>query len=163
MSRTLKRLTWMVGPPAAGKSTWAASLREQAVAPRCLELAEMLHPLVDPSRPRKGMMRAKGLLIRAIREVELEPSNDGLPPLIVIAALVGEAELFPLSPGEEVLLLLPPREQWERQFLQRTGEPSPGSRPMALDEARRWYDHYLRWTEKHLPVTVVTEPFPLTP
>lgn len=163
MNRAMKRLTWLVGPPAAGKSTWAASLREQAPAPRCLEFAEMLHPLVDPHRPRKGMMRAKGLLIRAIREVELEPANDGLPPLLVIAALMGEEVLFPLSPDEEVLLLLPPREQWERQFLQRTQAPAPGGRPMALEEAHRWYDHYVRWTEKRLPVTLVTEPVRLTP
>jgi len=118
----------------------------------------MLHPLVDPTRPRKGMMQAKGLLMRAIRQVELEPSNDGLPPLVVIAALIGEQELFPLSPGEEVLLLLPPRPQWERQFLERSQAPAPGGRQMSLEEASGWYERYLRWKELGLPFTCVTDP-----
>jgi hypothetical protein len=155
----MKRLTWLVGPPAAGKSTWAASHKSQPEPPRILELAEMLHPLVDPAKPRKGMMRAKGLLMRAIRQVELEPSNDGLPPLVVIAALLGEEELFPLSPGEEVLLLLPPRERWERQFLGRSQSPAPGGRRMGLEEAIGWYERYLRWEEMGLPFTRVTDPW----
>lgn len=142
----MKRLTWVVGPPAAGKSTWARALQSRPPGPRVLELAHLLHPLVDPARPRQGMMRAKALLIQAIRQVELHPANDGLPPLVVVVSLIDEAALLPLAPEEELVLLLPPREQWERQFLARSAALEPGSRPMALEEARAWYERYLRWT-----------------
>jgi hypothetical protein len=120
----------------------------------------MLHPLVDPTKARKGMMQAKGLLIQAIRRVELDASNDGLPPLVVITAMVGEKELFPLSSDEAVLLLLPPRDVWERQFLGRPPQHAPGSRPMSLEQARRWYEHYARWAEQGLPVTLMTGALP---
>ncbi|ATB35805.1 hypothetical protein CYFUS_001219 [Cystobacter fuscus] len=141
----MKRLTWVVGPPAAGKTTWAERLRTQSPAPRILEFAQLLHPLVDPVHPRKGMMQAKSLFIRAIRQVELHPANVGLPPLVVIVALIHEEALLPLSEEEELILILPPRAQWERQFLDRSAPPSPGSRPMGLEEARGWYERYLRW------------------
>jgi len=154
----MKRLTWLVGPPGAGKSTWAARLLEQPQPPRILELAQLLAPLVDPARPRKGMMEAKGLVMRAIRRVELDPANGGLPPLVVITALVGEAELFPLEPDEEVLLLLPPRESWERQLLARAPGHASGSRPLPLEEARTWYERYSRWSEQGLPVTRLAPP-----
>jgi hypothetical protein len=120
----------------------------------------MLHPLVDPTKPRQGMMQAKGLLMQAIRRVELDPANDGLPPLVVITAMVGERELFPLSAGEEVLLLLPSRDIWELQFLGRSHSHSPGSRPMGLEEARRWYEHYARWKELGLRITLMTNSHP---
>jgi hypothetical protein len=154
----MKRLTWVVGPPAAGKSTWAAGLLAGPQPPRVLELADMLHPLVDPSRPRKGMLQAKGLLMQAIRRVELDPDNGGLPPLVVLTALVVEEQLFPLSADEQVLLLLPPREQWERQFLGRAHGHAPGSRPMSLQEAREWYERYLAWGDKGLPYSPLHVP-----
>ncbi|WP_407659915.1 ATP-binding protein [Hyalangium gracile] len=143
----------MVGPPAAGKSTWAAKLLERPLPPRVLELSHMLLPLMDSSRPRKGMMQARSLLIRAIRRVELDPDNGGLPPLMVITAILREEDLFPLTDGEEVLLLLPPPDQWERQFVQRPPGHAPGSLPMSLEEARRWYDQYRGWKERGLPMT----------
>lgn len=120
----------------------------------------MLHPLVDPMKPRQGMMQAKGLLIQAIRRVELDPSNEGLPPLVVITAMIGEKELFPLSRDEVVLLLLPLRDGWERQFLGRPLRHALGSRPMSLEEARGWYEHYARWMELELPVTLLTSSDP---
>ncbi|WP_147448630.1 hypothetical protein [Corallococcus terminator] len=102
------------------------------------------------------MMQAKALLIQAIRRVELDPANDGLPPLVVIMAMVEEKALFPLSEGEEVLLLLPPKDVWERQFLGRLPHHEPGSRPMGLEEALRWYEEHVRWKALGLPVTLLT-------
>lgn len=116
----------------------------------------MLSPLVDSARPRKGMMEARNLLIRAIRRVELDPANDGLPPLVGITAMAREEDLFPLSPKEEVLLVLPPPDQWERQFLQRPAAHAPGSVSMDLEEARGWYEHYRAWKERGLPITPVS-------
>ncbi|RKH35029.1 hypothetical protein D7Y13_00960 [Corallococcus praedator] len=116
----------------------------------------MLHPLVDPTKPRQGMMQAKSLVIQAIRRVELDPANDGLPPLVVIMAMVEEKSLFPLSQDEEVLLLLPPKDVWERQFLGRLPFHMPGSRPMRLDDALHWYEEHARWKALGLPVTLLT-------
>ena len=147
----MKRLTWVVGPPGAGKSTWARERQSRPPGPRVLELAHMLHPLVDPARTRRGLMRAKALLIQAIRQVELDPANDSLPPLVVVVSLIDEEVLRPLVPEEDLVLILPPREQWERQFLARSTSPEPGSRPMTLEEARVWYERYLRWTSGHMP------------
>jgi hypothetical protein len=153
----MKRLQWLVGPPAAGKSTWVAGLLHRPRPPRVLDLARMLLPLVDPSHPRKGMMEARNLLIQAIRRVELDPANEGLPPLLVVTAIVSEADLFPLGAGEEVLLLLPPRARWERQFLQRPQGHAPGNPPMSLEQARQWYEQYQGWKERALPLTLLPE------
>jgi hypothetical protein len=115
----------------------------------------MLWPLMDPLHQRKGMMEARNLLIRAIRRVELDPANDSLPPLVVVTAIVREEDLFPLNPGEQVLLMLPHREQWEGQFVQRPAGNAPGSHLTNLEQARRWYEHYWGWKERSLPVTLV--------
>ncbi|WP_224370312.1 ATP-binding protein [Hyalangium versicolor] len=149
----MKRLLWLIGPPAAGKSTWAAKRLEQPDPPRVLELSHLLQPLMDPSRQRKGMMQARSLLMNAIRRVELDPANDDLPPLLVISAILREEDLFPLHTGEEVLLLLPSLEQWERQFIQRPKGHAPGSRSMSMEEARGWYDRYSDWKNRGLPMT----------
>lgn len=101
-------------------------------------------------------MQAKSLVMQAIRRVELDPANDGLPPLVVIMAMVDEKTLFPLSQDEEVLLMLPPKDVWERRFLGRLPFHMPGSRPMQLDDALRWYEEHARWQALGLPVTLLT-------
>jgi hypothetical protein len=147
----VKRLTWLTGPPGAGKTTFAQRLLQCPCPLRVVELAHLLHSLVDPSRPRRGMMRAKGLFIQAIRQVELDPANGGLAPLVVIVALIEEDLLLPLGPDEDLILLLPERTQWERQLLERPERSDPGSRPMSLREAREWYERYRSWRSPRHP------------
>ncbi|HRI71897.1 MAG TPA: hypothetical protein PK156_47015, partial [Polyangium sp.] len=109
----MKRLTWLVGPPGSGKSTWANALRSQH---RVVEFNEMLAPLVMPARIRKGVLTANAALVNLVRNLELHPENRSLPPPLVVAGLVPEDALFPISEDEEVLLLLPERSRWEKQL-----------------------------------------------
>ena len=106
----MRRLTWLVGPPGAGKSTYVRGLGEQV---RVVEFTSMLGPLVDPLRLRRGVLTANAHLIAAVRAVELHVDNAACPPVLVVAGLVPESALFPLSAAEEVLLLLPERARWE--------------------------------------------------
>jgi len=145
----MSRLTWLVGPPGAGKSTFA---RRQHEFPRTVELTAMLGPLVDELRLRKGVLSANGCLVQAIRHVELHPGHAALPPLLVVAGLVPEDELFPLSPTEQVLLLLPDRARWEQQLRAR---PAGGGSSAQYDDheyAALWYSRFADWLDRGLPV-----------
>ncbi|UQA58609.1 ATP-binding protein [Polyangium aurulentum] len=146
----MKRLTWLVGPPGSGKSTWANGLRAQC---RVVEFTEMLGPLVNSARIRKGVLRANGALVRLVRELELHPENLGLPPVLVVAGLVPEDALFPLGEHEEALLLLPPRERWEEQLRRRpTGGGSSGQYD-DYEYAEQWYGRFSAWQARGFPCT----------
>ena len=75
---TVPRLGWLVGPPGAGKSTYA---RRQQEYPRTVELTAMMGPLINPLRLRKGVLAAHGALVQAIRHVELHPEHADRPSL----------------------------------------------------------------------------------
>ena len=152
----MKRLTWLVGPPGSGKSTWANGLRCQT---RVVELTDMLGPLVNPVRMRKGVLRANAALVRLVRELELHPENRALPPLLVVAGIVPEEALFPLGDDEAVLLLLPPRERWEEQLRRR---PTDGGSSGQYDDyayAAEWYDRFSLWPARGLACTLLDLPF----
>lgn len=152
----MKRLTWLIGPPGSGKSTWANGRRGHA---RVVELNDMLGPLVNPVRMRKGLLRANGAMVRLVRELELHPENRGLPPLLVVAGLVPEEALFPLGEDEDVLLLLPPRERWSEQLHRR---PADGGSSGQYDDyayAAQWYDRFTSWLSRGLPCNRLELPF----
>lgn len=150
----MSRLTWLVGPPGAGKSTFARSQRQ---VPRTVELTAMLSPLVDELRLRKGVLTANGHLVQAVRHIELHPDHAALPALLVVAGLVQEDVLFPLAPSEEVLLLLPERARWERQLHARPAGPDS----LAYDDyayAAVWYARFEDWLARGLPVRRIDVP-----
>lgn len=152
----MKRLTWLVGPPGSGKSTWVNAQRPHR---RVVELNELLAPLVNPARLRKGILRANGALVRLLRDLELHPENRGLPPLLIVGGLVPEDVLFPLGADEEVLLLLPERERWEEQLRRR---PTDAAGSHAYDDyayARQWYDRFTTWPEQGFPFTRLEIPY----
>lgn len=119
----------------------------------------MLGPLVNPLRMRKGILSANGSLVRLIRALELHPENLALPPLLVVAGLVPEEALLPLSVHERVLLLLPPRERWLAQLRQR---PVSGASSQQYDDyayAEHWYDRFGRWPALGIPCELLETPF----
>lgn len=152
----MNRLTWLVGPPGAGKSTFALRQRE---APRTLELTSMLGPLVDELQLRKGVLAANACLVQAIRRVELHPDHAALPALLVVAGLVPEDALFPLAPCEEVLLLLPERARWERQLRARPVGAGPSAQYDDYAYAALWYARFEDWIARGLPVRRIAVPF----
>lgn len=139
------RLTWLVGPPGSGKSTFGARAHGFE---RVVELTSMLGPLVNGPRIRKGLLDANGRLVSLIRAVERHPDNRALPPLLIVAGLVPEDVLFPIGEDESVWLLLPDRERWMRQL--RTRPVDGGSSGQYDDYAysEAWYERFGGWVER---------------
>lgn len=145
----VKRLTWLVGPPGAGKSTF---VRRQREFRRTVELNAMLGPLVDPLGIRQGVLSANAKLVEAIRAIELHAGNATLDPLLVVGGLVPEQTLFPLDGREEVWLLLPERERWELQLRSR---PSGSGARHQYDDfayATLWYERFCEWLARGMPL-----------
>jgi len=150
------RLSWLVGPPGAGKSSWT---RRQTEYPRVVELNHMLGPLVDPLRLRKGILAANAHLVAAIRAVEMHEENRSHPPLLVVAGLVPEEVLFPARADEEVLLLLPDRDRWELQLRSRPAGAGSSGQYDDFPYSSLWYERFTAWVERGLPLRRVEVPF----
>lgn len=140
----MKRLTWLVGPPGAGKTTFGRVQR--AAGTRVLELTDMMAPWIEPAGISRGVLMANGALVEMIRALELRPENRNLPPLLVIAGLAPEEAIFAGAPGqEEVWLLLPERSRWREQFRRR---PTQGEGRLHYDDydyAELWYERFEGW------------------
>lgn len=152
----MTRLTWLVGPPGAGKTTYARTQRELA---RHVEFDAMLGPLVDPLRLRKGVLSAHAHLVEAVRAIELHPDHATHPPLLVVAGLVPEASLFPLRPHEQVWLLLPERERWQQQLHARPRGSASAPQYDDYEYSERWYDCFREWLNRGLPIHHIDVPF----
>lgn len=152
----MKRLTWLVGPPGSGKSTWVNTMRPQC---RVVEFNEMLAPLVVPVRMRSGILGANAALVRLVRDLERHPANRGLPPLLVVTGLVPEDALFPIGEDEEVLLLLPERARWEEQLYRRPVGEGPSHQYDDYAYARQWYDRFTVWRSQGFPCTPLELPY----
>lgn len=152
----MKRLTWLVGPPGAGKSTWA---KTQVSSTRVVELNDMLAPLLQPAGISKGVLRANGQLVQLIRDIELSADNISLGPLLVVAGMVPEEILFAGGQHEEVWLMLPSRERWELQL--RSRPKGRGSRKQYTDYeyAESWYERFESWSSMGRPVVLIDAPY----
>jgi hypothetical protein len=152
----MKRISWLVGPPGSGKSTWANAQRARG---RVVELTDMLAPLINPPRVRKGVLHAKGALVRLVRDLELHPENRALPPLLVVVGLAPEDALFPVGEDEEVLLLLPPRERWMEQLHRRPVGAGAWAQYDDYAYAEQWYDRFTSWVSRGLPCARLDLPY----
>lgn len=153
------RLLWVLGPPGAGKSTLAGWLGEaMSPAPRVAELATMLGPLVLPGRQRAGVARAKRQLIAAIRGVELHADNAADPPLVVVAAWLPPRALAPLGERERILVVLPLREDWWRQWSARTAASLDVAKDKAPDRATRAFLEAEAWVRESEPPVIWIRP-----
>lgn len=159
----VKRLTWLLGPPGAGKSTFARHI--QCAFSRVLEFDQMLGPLVNELRITHGILRANNLLIEVVRQIELIPENRTLPPLLAVAGTIDPEKLLPLSPWEEVWVILPPNSQWRTQLEGRPtqkgdlkrSEQSEGYKNFAF--AEKSYRELHDWTALHPEAKIVELPF----
>lgn len=150
------RITWLVGPPGAGKSSFA---RSQLELRRSVELTSMLGPLVDPLRIRKGVLTANARLLEVIRAIESHPENALLEPLLVVAGLVPEDSLFPLRSSEQVWLLLPERARWELQLRSRPSGAGSSQQYDDFEYASLWYEKFRDWQRRGLPLRRINVDF----
>lgn len=135
-------ITWLVGPPGAGKSTYA---KNQKKFKRVVELNEMLAPLVNPVRIRKGIRKANNRLIEIIRYIESEEDNKKLAPLLVVAGIVDKEKIFPLQEGESLWLLLPERKRWEKQLYKRPILENNSFQYNDYEYSEKSYNEFEKW------------------
>jgi hypothetical protein len=112
-------LLWIVGPPGAGKSTWAQRIAAREGA-RVLEIADLLDWRDGATR---GVSAAKGAIMQAIRAVELSRSEDDRR-LFVVSAFFPPEMLRHLSSREHIVAIVPRREDWLARVIGRDGKIS---------------------------------------
>jgi energy-coupling factor transporter ATP-binding protein EcfA2 len=156
----VKRLTWLIGPPGAGKSTFAWHLQKSFS--RIVEFDQMLGPLIKPHQITKGIKRANDHLIQVVRQIELIPENLKLPPLLAVAGVINPDQLLPLSPHEEIWAISIPKERWFGQLKRRPTQNGDLRRSQAdggyldFDFAEKAYDQLAIWVVTH-PETKIIE------
>lgn len=109
------RLIWILGPPGAGKTTWAS--RHVRGLDRVLDLVDAM-PWLDGAD--LGVRTAKRHLAAAIRATETGRA-DCDRRLFVTPAYFGPEDLGPVHDFEHVIAIVPSPQQWHAQLMQREG------------------------------------------
>ncbi len=134
------RVSWIAGPPGAGKTTIARAIERLAPKVRLLELGAFVQPLLGPDATQGGLT-AKGHLADAIRAVA-HRSNDHW---VVLSADAEPALFEPAVAGETVTLLVPDEARWRAQFMSR---PTRAERTANRDDAERTRMRFEAWASR---------------
>ena len=148
------RLTWLVGPPGAGKSTF--SRYAEHGFRRVVELSEILSPLIEPAGITRGVLQANGALVEMIRDLEFHPDNRQHEPLLVVAGLAPERHLLPVRPDESIWLLRPPRDRWRKQLYNRPTDDPENPQYADYEYAETWYQRFDGWDNQDGVITITT-------
>ncbi len=153
----MRRLTWLVGPPGAGKTTFAGAQRAAGV--RVVEFTDMLGPLVEPAGISRGLLGANGALVALVRSIELHPDNLALAPLLVVVGVAPEEALFAgEAAAEEVWMLLPERERWREQLRRRPNVEAVRPQYDDYTYAEQLYERCERWLVEGRAIRRLTTP-----
>lgn len=139
---TEAKLLWLLGPPGAGKTTWAKQQAQRVAGLRVVELGQFLTPFQLLNQGRPGMRQAKGALMEAMRALAHAPNAP--ERLMVIAVDVPEASLWPTRPNERVLFIRPAPGRWQRQLLARPPRSTPTptlEQALDLDQRLQPWEH----------------------
>ena len=109
------RLVWVLGPPGAGKTTWA--MRHAQGRDRILELGEAM-PWLDGAD--LGVRTAKRHIAAAIRATESQRPQDDRR-LFVTPSYFGPEDLGPPQSFEHIVAIVPPEVRWRAQLKKREG------------------------------------------
>ncbi|HEY4243202.1 MAG TPA: glycosyltransferase family A protein [Kofleriaceae bacterium] len=109
------RLVWVLGPPGAGKTTWAT--RCARGVDRVMDLGEAM-PWLDGAD--LGVRTAKRHIAAAIRATESQRRDDDRR-LFVTVAYFGPEDLGPSQDFEHVVALVPSAQRWRTQLEDREG------------------------------------------
>lgn len=121
-------LVWVLGPPGAGKTTWATG--HAGDADRVMDFTEVM-PWLDGAD--LGVRTANRHLASAIRAVERQ-RQEGRRRLFVTPAYFDPEDLGPIQFFEHIVCIVPSAERWRDQLLRREGHVDPRHE----DEHRRW-------------------------
>lgn len=141
-----RRLTWLAGPPGAGKTTFSQVCDHGFK--RVVELSEMLAPLIEPAGITKGVLQANGTLVEMIRNLELRPENLERDPLLVVVGLAPKESILPVRTNETVWLLRPPIDRWREQLYKRPTANVDHPQYADYDYAELWYERFATWEER---------------
>ncbi|MEZ4402314.1 MAG: glycosyltransferase [Kofleriaceae bacterium] len=108
------RLVWVLGPPGAGKTTWAR--RCARAGDRIFDLGEAM-PWLDGAD--LGVRTAKRHIAAAVRATESQRSEGRR--LFVTPAYFGPEDLGPPGPFEHIVAIVPSEERWRAQLEEREG------------------------------------------
>lgn len=138
-------VTWLLGPPGAGKSTWLRALQAVRADLRTAELGAITSPLLGPERYLRGGLQALGHAAQMIRA--LAASNPEQRFVIAGTSLPEWAlQTSAAATASERLVLLHSAERSERQRLER---PNPNKATAAQTVACLEALSALRATHPH--------------